>query len=73
MRVPGRGWLELSAVPDPRGGTLYRQRVIFEPHGLAGQAYWKAINPFHDIVFGGMARNITGTAEANAAARQQHS
>jgi uncharacterized protein YbjT (DUF2867 family) len=73
MRVPGRAWLELSAVPDPRGGTLYRQRAVFEPHGLAGHAYWKAIDPFHDIVFGGMARNITGTAEANAAARQQHS
>jgi uncharacterized protein YbjT (DUF2867 family) len=73
MRVPGRAWLELSAVPDPRGGTLYRQRAVFEPHGLAGHAYWKAIDPFHDIVFGGMARNITGTAEANAAARQQNS
>jgi uncharacterized protein YbjT (DUF2867 family) len=63
MRLPGRAWLELSAIPDGNGGAIYRQRAIFEPHGLAGHAYWKAITPFHGLVFGGMARNITGTAE----------
>jgi uncharacterized protein YbjT (DUF2867 family) len=63
MRVPGRAWLELSATPSDDGGARYRQRAVFEPHGLAGHLYWKSIAPFHDIVFGGMARNITGTAE----------
>ena len=63
LRLPGRAWLELSASPDPDGGAVYRQRAVFEPHGLAGHLYWKSIAPFHDIVFGGMARNITGTAE----------
>jgi uncharacterized protein YbjT (DUF2867 family) len=63
MRLPGRAWLELSATPSDEGGATYRQRAVFEPHGLAGHLYWKAIAPFHDIVFGGMARNITGTAE----------
>lgn len=63
MRLPGLAWLELSATPDETGGSVYRQRAIFEPHGLAGHLYWKAIAPFHDIVFGGMARNITGAAE----------
>jgi hypothetical protein len=72
MRVPGRAWLELSAVGDPRGGTRYRQRAIFEPHGLAGHAYWAAIGPFRHIIFDGMARNICGIAEANEAARQEH-
>ncbi|WP_433656623.1 DUF2867 domain-containing protein [Nocardia sp. CA-128927] len=43
---------------------MYRQRAVFEPRGLSGQAYWKAISPFHEIVFGGMVRNITGAAEA---------
>jgi uncharacterized protein YbjT (DUF2867 family) len=62
MRVPGRAWLELSATPAP-GGALYRQRAIFEPHGLAGHLYWKSIAPFHGAIFGGMARNITGAAE----------
>jgi uncharacterized protein YbjT (DUF2867 family) len=63
MRVPGRAWLELSAERGENGGSVYRQRAIFEPHGLAGHLYWKSIAPFHDIIFGGMARNITGAAE----------
>lgn len=63
MRVPGRAWLELSVTPAARGGALYRQRAVFEPHGLAGHLYWKTIVPFHAVIFGGMARNITGAAE----------
>ncbi|MFC4854177.1 SDR family oxidoreductase [Actinophytocola glycyrrhizae] len=63
MRVPGRAWLELCAERGENGGSVYRQRAIFEPHGLAGHVYWKSIAPFHDIIFGGMARNITGAAE----------
>jgi uncharacterized protein YbjT (DUF2867 family) len=63
MLVPGRAWLELAVTTDPRGGSIYRQRAIFEPHGLAGHLYWKSVAPFHGIVFGGMARNITGAAE----------
>jgi Protein of unknown function (DUF2867) len=69
MRVPGRAWLELSAVPDT-GGARYRQRAIFEPHGLAGHLYWKSIAPFHALVFGGMARNITSTAELRGTAEE---
>jgi uncharacterized protein YbjT (DUF2867 family) len=68
MRLPGRAWLELSVTPDGSSGAIYRQRAIFEPHGLAGHLYWKAISPFHDIVFGGMARNITGAAQHQMAA-----
>ncbi|WP_306364920.1 SDR family oxidoreductase [Nocardia sp. CC227C] len=63
MRVPGRAWLELSVEPGAGGGAVYRQRAVFEPHGFAGQLYWKSIAPFHAVIFGGMARNITGTAE----------
>lgn len=63
MRVPGRGWLELSVTPAADGGAHYRQRALFEPHGLAGHLYWKALSPFHAVIFGGMARNITGAAE----------
>lgn len=63
MRVPGRAWLELSVEPDPAGGSVYRQHAIFEPRGLAGQLYWKAVTPFHHLIFGGMARKITSAAE----------
>jgi hypothetical protein len=44
----------------------YRQRALFEPHGLAGHLYWRTIAPFHGIVFGGMVRNIPGVAERHA-------
>ncbi|HEX2301366.1 MAG TPA: SDR family oxidoreductase [Pseudonocardiaceae bacterium] len=63
MKVPGDAWLEMIVEPEPDGGSVYRQRAVFVPHGLAGHAYWWAIFPFHAVVFGGMARNITGTAE----------
>ncbi len=62
MRLPGRAWLELSAEPGSDGGARYRQRAVFKPHGLAGHLYWRSIAPFHDVIFGGMARNITGAA-----------
>ncbi|MFD6453416.1 SDR family oxidoreductase [Nocardia sp. NPDC060220] len=67
MQLPGLAWLELGVESDPTGGSRYRQRAIFQPHGLAGHLYWKAITPFHNAVFGGMVRNITGTAEHNPA------
>jgi uncharacterized protein YbjT (DUF2867 family) len=63
MKVPGKAWLEMSVEPGPDGGSTYRQRAVFVPHGLAGHAYWWAVSPFHAVVFGGMVRNITSTAE----------
>ncbi|WP_431682439.1 SDR family oxidoreductase [Kitasatospora sp. KL5] len=64
MRLPGPAWLELSVAPDGEGGAVYRQRALFHPHGLAGHAYWWSVAPFHAVVFGGMARNITERALA---------
>jgi len=66
MKLPGRAWLELGVESDEDGRTIYRQRAVFEPHGLAGHAYWKGIAPFHGVVFGGMVRNITGAAQGEA-------
>lgn len=68
MKVPGDAWLELSVTPNADGGSTYRQRALFRPNGLAGQAYWASIVPFHNIIFSGMARNITGEAQAVGAA-----
>lgn len=39
MKLPGRAWLELGVESDEDGRTVYRQRAVFEPHGLAGHAY----------------------------------
>ncbi|MGY0489236.1 SDR family oxidoreductase [Streptomyces sp. WG-D5] len=63
MRLPGLAWLELSVEAVDGGRSRYHQRALFHPHGLAGQAYWWSVAPFHSVVFGGMARNIAAAAE----------
>ncbi|WP_433297354.1 SDR family oxidoreductase [Actinoplanes sp. CA-030573] len=62
MRVPGRAWLEMCATGNGEGRSVYRQRAVFLPRGLAGHAYWASVLPFHGIVFNGMARNIARQA-----------
>jgi uncharacterized protein YbjT (DUF2867 family) len=65
MKLPGLAWLELEVEPvdgDPDAST-FRQRALFHPHGVAGQAYWWAVWPFHGLVFGSMQRNIAQAAE----------
>ncbi|MFF0106672.1 SDR family oxidoreductase [Streptomyces hirsutus] len=62
MRLPGLAWLEMYADTDDEGRTRYRQRALFHPRGLPGHAYWWSVAPFHAVVFGGMARNITQAA-----------
>lgn len=62
MRLPGRAWLEMCVEEGPEG-SMYRQRAVFLPRGLSGHLYWRAISPFHALVFGGMARNIARAAE----------
>ncbi|MEU0551554.1 SDR family oxidoreductase [Micromonospora sp. NPDC005979] len=63
MRLPGRAWLEMRALPAENGHSRYQQRAVFLPRGLAGHAYWGSVTPFHAVIFGGMARNIARNAE----------
>jgi uncharacterized protein YbjT (DUF2867 family) len=65
MRLPGLAWLELSIIDaDPDDDeTVFHQRALFHPRGIAGHVYWWVIWPFHGIVFGGMQRNIARAAE----------
>lgn len=73
MKVPGRAWLEMTAEPDPAGGSTYRQRAVFFPTGLGGRLYWYAILPFHGVIFSGMANRITQAAVvADQRAPDQH-
>ncbi|NMO56026.1 SDR family oxidoreductase [Actinoplanes sp. TBRC 11911] len=67
MRVPGRAWLEMTASADGTGRSVYRQRAVFLPRGLAGHAYWASVLPFHGLVFNGMARNIAELAALDRA------
>ncbi|MFF8729362.1 SDR family oxidoreductase [Streptomyces sp. NPDC015171] len=70
MRLPGLAWLEMYAEHDGAGRSRYRQRALFHPRGLLGQAYWWSVSPFHAIVFGGMARNIARTAAGTTLPRK---
>ncbi len=63
MRVPGLAWLELAVERGATGGTVYRQRAFFHPHGLLGLGYWWGLKPFHEMVFAGMQRNVARAAE----------
>jgi uncharacterized protein YbjT (DUF2867 family) len=64
MRLPGLAWLEFHVEHDgTTGDAVLRQRATFAPRGLAGHLYWWVIAAFHGIVFGGMVRGITRTAE----------
>jgi uncharacterized protein YbjT (DUF2867 family) len=60
--LPGRLWLELSVRDDGNGGSVYRQRALFQPYGLGGEAFWAASALFRDVVFGGIARDITSAS-----------
>jgi hypothetical protein len=60
--LPGRLWLELSVRDDGDGGLCFRQRAVFQPYGLAGQAFWKASRLFRRALLGGIARDITSNA-----------
>ena len=71
MRVPGRAWLEMCASADGEGRSVYRQRAVFLPRGLAGHAYWASVMPFHGFIFTGMARNIARGAEAGPVSRRR--
>jgi uncharacterized protein YbjT (DUF2867 family) len=64
MKTPGRIWLQFEVDGDEAGTTL-RQTAIFDPHGLAGLAYWYALYPVHNLIFEGMLRRIGQAAIAN--------
>jgi uncharacterized protein YbjT (DUF2867 family) len=71
MRLPGRAWLEMRAEPVTADHSRYHQRAVFLPRGLAGHAYWAAVTPFHAVVFGGMARNISHAASTAIPSRRR--
>jgi uncharacterized protein YbjT (DUF2867 family) len=67
--LPGRLWLELSVHDDGDGRCSYRQRTLFQPYGLAGEAFWTAAMPFRDVVLGGIARDVSSAAQQRQAGR----
>jgi uncharacterized protein YbjT (DUF2867 family) len=57
--LPGRLWLELSVHDDGDGRCCFRQRALFAPYGLAGEAFWKVSGLFRAAMFRGIARDVT--------------
>ena len=68
MRIPGRLWLQFEVAGNEAGATLW-QTAIFDPHGLAGLAYWYTLYPIHYLIFTGMLRRIGRAATANRGPR----
>jgi uncharacterized protein YbjT (DUF2867 family) len=64
--LPGRLWLELSVHDDVDSGSTYRQRALFQPYGLAGEALWTASTPLRHAVFGGIAHAIISAVRGAA-------
>lgn len=61
MKLPGRAWLEFEVTRND-GGSVIRQTASFDPVGPLGRAYWYALYPVHQLVFGGMLRAIARAA-----------
>lgn len=57
MKLPGEAWLEFKV----EGDELI-QTATFRPLGLNGRLYWYAVFPFHGIIFKGMIRKLTASA-----------
>ena len=64
MKLPGRAWLEFEVEPAENGSRI-RQTAVFDPVGLTGLAYWYAIYPLHEFVFGGMLNGIANAARTS--------
>ena len=63
LKLPGRGWLEFEVAPLENGTkATIRQTATFDPRGLLGLAYWYAILPVHNLMFGGMLDRIARAA-----------
>ena len=62
MRSPGRAWLEITVTPSDGGGTEYRQRAIFFPHGIPGRLFWVASWPLRTVALRALARSVVADA-----------
>ena len=71
MILPGKAWLEftLEESTNEKGRIVKATQVAtFQPRGLGGQLYWRAIAPFHWLLFPTMLKNICKTAERESRA-----
>lgn len=58
LKLPGEGVLEFCQTPLAMDRTRVDTAVYFEPAGIAGEAYWIALLPFHKLIMNGLPRAI---------------
>ena len=70
LKLPGHGWLDFDVTPLVDGQrSMIRQTATFDACGLMGRAYWYAILPVHNLIFGGLLERIArhaGAAEGSS-------
>lgn len=65
LKLPGHGWLDFEVTPLEEGQrSMIRQTATFDPRGWTGRAYWYAILPVHNLIFGGLLDRIARRAGA---------
>lgn len=57
MKAPGRGVLAFDIQPTDRGNRL-SATAYYEPDGLSGVLYWRAMQPAHLVLFDRLTREI---------------
>jgi hypothetical protein len=71
MGIPGRLWLQFE-VSEEKGCSTVCQTTLFDPHGLAGLAYWYLLYPVHRRVFRSLLRGIQERITAPHQTRAAH-
>jgi len=72
MKVPGNASLEFRLAEQGKNRTEVILHARFLPKGLAGIFYWKAVTPFHDLVFNGLLRGIGESLEKTVIEGPEH-
>jgi len=57
MKLPGEALLNFELIPG-KNGTELRLGTRFRPKGLYGILYWYALLPFHNLLFGGLLKEL---------------
>ena len=65
MKLPGEAMLNFELEADEHlESTKLTMTARYRPRGVFGILYWYAVVPLHNLVFGGMLKGISNTAEA---------
>jgi len=67
MKAPGRGVLEFLIAPRGDHRVRLSATAYWEPHGMAGVLYWRAMQPAHLILFDRLTSEICRRAEREQA------